>query len=56
MNQKKFETDESAQFVLEPRSKLQLSELEESDFKENTDVATEVIPRILEVEEEIEEE
>ena len=34
---------------------MQLSELEESDFKENTDIATEVIPRIFEVEEEIQE-
>lgn len=34
---------------------MQLSELEESDFKENTDIVTEVIRRIFEVEEEIQE-
>ena len=31
----------------------ELSELEESDFEENTDITTEVIPRIREVEEQI---
>ena len=55
MNQKKFRIDEAVQFVLEPGSESELSELEESDFEENTDITTEVLPRIREVEEEIEE-
>ena len=55
MDQKKFRIDEAVQFVLEPGSESELSELEESDFKENTDITTEVLPRIREVEEEIEE-
>ena len=56
MNQKKFEIDEAVQFVIEPGSGSELSELEESDFEENTDITTEVLPRIGEVEEEIEKE
>ena len=53
MNQKKFGIDEAGQFVLEPGSKSELSELEESDFMENTDITTEVLPWTCEVEEEI---
>ena len=41
------------QFVLEPGSESELSELEENDFEENTDITTEVLPRIREVEEKI---
>ena len=53
MNQKKFVIGEAVQFVLEPRSESELSELEESDFMENTDITTEVLPWICEVEQEI---
>ena len=33
------------QFVLEPGSDSELSELDESDFEENTDITTEVLLR-----------
>ena len=35
MNHKKFGTDEAVQFVLEPGSDSELSELDESDFEED---------------------
>ena len=56
MNQKKFGIGEAVQFVLELGSGSELSELEESDFEENTDIVTDVLPRIRKVEEEIVEE
>ena len=56
MSQQKFGIDEAVQFVLELGCESELSELEESDFVENTDITFEVLPRICEVEEEIEEE
>ena len=56
MSQQKFGIDEAVQFVLELGYESELSELEESDFVENTDITFEVLPRICEVEEEIEEE
>ena len=40
MNQKKFEIDEAVQFVLEPGSGSELSELEEKDFEKNTGITT----------------
>ena len=46
MNQKKFGIDEAVQFVLEPGSEPELSELGESDFEENNDITTEVLPWI----------
>ena len=56
MNQNKFGTDEAVQYVLDTGSESELSELEKSDFEENTDITIQVLPRIREIEEEIEEE
>ena len=38
MNQNKFGTDEAVQYVLDTGSESELSELEKSDFEENTDI------------------
>ena len=52
MNQNKFGTDEAVQYVLDTGSESELSELEKSDFEENTDITIQVLPRIREIEEE----
>ena len=56
MSQQKFGIDEAVQFVLKLGYESELSELEENDFEESTDITFEVLPRICEVEDEIEEE
>ena len=56
MNQKKFGIDEAVQFVLEPGSESELSELGESDFEENNDITTEVLHWIHKVNRKEEEE